>query len=136
MKCLPPQPYRLQQRQKVLIYNTNGCVQEITHVVVVGKGYNITLPNVFSPNNDGMNDYYRPLVSGFKEVEFSIFDPSGNQLYLESMEEPNPNHIEGFDLKGWDASNATQALYFIYSFRGVLFDETVVEKSGTFILIQ
>ena len=118
------------------IYNTNGCVQEITHVVVVGKGYNITLPNVFSPNNDGMNDYYRPLVSGFKEVEFSIFDPSGNQLYLESMEEPNPNHIEGFDLKGWDASNATQALYFIYSFRGVLFDETVVEKSGTFILIQ
>lgn len=48
----------------------------------------------------------------------------------------NPDHIEGFELKGWDANNASQALYFIYSVRGVLFDKTVVEKSGTFILIQ
>lgn len=118
------------------IYNKNGCMEEATRVVSVGKGYNITLPNVFSPNNDGMNDHFRPLFSGFQEIEFSIFDPRGNQLYYETMKEPNPDHVEGFELTGWDASNANQALYYVYSVRGILFDKTEVDKSGTFILIQ
>lgn len=118
------------------IYNTNGCSQEVKHMVSVGKGYSISLPNVFSPNNDGINDQFRPIISGFKEVEFNVFDPRGNLLYHEKMEEPNPNHAEGLELKGWDANNATQALYFIYSLSGVLFDETEIDKSGTFILLK
>ena len=37
---------------------------------------------------------------------------------------------------GWDANNASQDLFYIYNIKGVLFDKTEIDRSGTFILIQ
>lgn len=118
------------------IYNSQGCYKEIINVVLVGKGYSISLPNVFSPNNDGINDLFRPLFSGFREIEFRVFDSQGNQLYLETKKEPDNENIKGFELMGWDANNASQDLFYIYNIKGVLFDKTEIDRSGTFILIQ
>ena len=52
------------------IYNSIGCSEEETVPISVGKGYNIMAPNVFTPNNDGTNDTFRALFSGFKFNEY------------------------------------------------------------------
>ena len=49
------------------IYNSIGCSEEETQPIVVGRGYNIMVPNVFTPNGDeSVNETWKPLLSGFQ----------------------------------------------------------------------
>ncbi len=119
------------------IYNSIGCSEEETVPISVGKGYNIMAPNVFTPNNDGTNDTFRALFSGFSNMIFTIYDYRGNVVYNEYVEEDDINNIKGLELKGWDGSNAPYSPYYIYTASGILLDgETQIEKSGTFIIIK
>ena len=119
------------------IYNDIGCSEEITKPISVGKGYNIMVPNVFTPNNDLVNDNFRPLFSGFANMTFTVYDYRGNVVYNEYVEEADLTNIQGISITGWDATNAPFSPYFIYTAYGVLLDgETEIEKSGTFILIN
>lgn len=51
-------------------YNSHGCSNESTTALQVGKGYNVLAPTVFTPNNDGINDTFEVLFSGFLRVDF------------------------------------------------------------------
>ena len=119
------------------IYNDIECSEEITIPISVGKGYNIMVPNVFTPNKDLVNDYFRPLFSGFSNMTFTVYDFRGNVIYNEFKEEADINNIKGFTIDGWDGNFAPYSPYYIYTAKGLLLDgETEVEKSGTFILIK
>ena len=119
------------------IYNDIECSEEITIPISVGKGYNIMVPNVFTPNKDLVNDYFRPLFSGFSNMTFTVYDFRGNVIYNEYKEEVDINNIKGFSIDGWDGNFAPFSPYYIYTAKGLLLDgETEVEKSGTFILIK
>ena len=119
------------------IFNDIECSEEITVPISVGKGYNIMVPNVFTPNKDLVNDYFRPLFSGFSNMTFTVYDFRGNVIYNEYKEEADINNIKGFSIDGWDGNFAPFSPYYIYTAKGVLLDgETEVEKSGTFILIK
>ena len=119
------------------IYNDIECSEEITIPISVGKGYNIMVPNVFTPNKDLVNDYFRPLFSGFSNMTFTVYDFRGNVIYNEYKEEADVNNIKGFSIDGWDGNFAPYSPYYIYTAKGLLLDgETEVEKSGTFILIK
>ena len=119
------------------IYNSIGCSDEVTQPIVVGRGYNIMIPNVFTPNNDLVNDKFRPLFSGFSKMTFSVYDYRGNVIYNEFVEEADLTNITGISVSGWDGALAPYSPYYIFTASGVLLDgETVVEKSGTFILIN
>ncbi|MGY8967919.1 MAG: hypothetical protein ACKVHT_05405, partial [Flavobacteriales bacterium] len=119
------------------IYNSIGCSEEISEPIAVGKGYNIMVPNVFTPNNDSVNDNFKPLFSGFSNMTFSVYDYRGNVIYNEFVEEPDITNIKGISIIGWDGSLAPYSPYYIFTASGVLLDEeTVVEESGTFIIIN
>ena len=119
------------------IYNSIGCSEEVTQPIIVGRGYNIMVPNVFTPNNDLVNDKFRPLFSGFSKMTFSVYDYRGNVIYNEFVEEANLTNITGISVSGWDGALAPYSPYYIFTASGVLLDgDTVVEKSGTFILIN
>ena len=119
------------------IYNDIGCSEEITYPVSVGKGYNLMVPNVFTPNNDLVNDTFKPLFSGFLNMTFTVYDYRGNVVYNEYAEESDPNNIQGINITGWNGENAPYSPYYIYTAYGVLLDgETEIEKSGTFIIIN
>lgn len=118
-------------------YNRLGCFKEITQLIVVGKGYNVMVPNAFSPNGDLINDTFRALFSGFVRVKFTVYDNFGNILYTESIEEPNPDFPQGIKLNGWDGYNATSSTSYIYRFEGFTFnEEDPIIRSGTFILLR
>ena len=119
------------------IYNQAGCYAETTQRVAVGKGYSIMLPNVFSPNNDTINDLFRPLTTGLSTIRFSVYDQNGNLIYNENISEPDPTTSTGISIQGWDGRNAPKSPYFIYTVEGLLFDGvTTVEKIGTFLLLR
>ena len=119
------------------IYNQAGCFSETTQQVSIGEGYSIILPNVFSPNKDGINDLFRPLTTGLSRIRFSVYDHTGNLVYNENAAEPNPTLNTGIAIKGWDGENAPYSPYFIYSVEGLLYDGiTTVERNGTFLLLR
>ena len=41
----------------------------------------LTIPNVFTPDNDGVNDYFRLSASGFESITCTIFNRHGEPVY-------------------------------------------------------
>ena len=119
------------------ISNEIGCTEETTQPIIVGKGYNILVPNVFTPNNDLVNDTFKPLFSGFRSMQFTIYDYRGNVVYTENQEVETDSNYEPLQIQGWDAENAADSPYYVYTAVGTtLFGDVIVERSGTFIVIR
>ena len=122
---------------KLRLYNSVGCYKETIEILVVGKGYNILAPNVFTPNGDTYNDTFKPLFSGFSYIQMTIYDFRGNLIYVEESTADPANPLVPISLDGWNGETEIQSPYFIYSINGItLFGDTEVQKSGTFIIIR
>ena len=78
----------------------NGCSVSDVVMIFVNKIRSVYIPNVFSPNGDGLNDLFT-VFAGSDVVEikgFVIFDRWGNMLYQKGPFLPN-------DLQyGWDGT--------------------------------
>ena len=119
------------------IYNEAGCFKETSQTISVGRGYSILIPNVFTPNNDSINDLFRPITSGLSKITFTIYDNLGNRIYTENVAEADLDNLQGIKIEGWDGRNAPIVPYFIYTLEGLLLDGvTKVEETGTFILLK
>jgi gliding motility-associated-like protein len=71
-----------------------GCSYVDTMTVNIGKGYDIVIPNAFTPNNDGLNDVIRPVYIGMIDVEMSIYSTWEGLIYFE----------KGLELNGWNGT--------------------------------
>jgi gliding motility-associated-like protein len=61
------------------VSNEFGCSDTATRVVEIPE--DIVLPNVFSPNGDGVNDFLEVPLSGIKALSLTIFDRWGNVVF-------------------------------------------------------
>ena len=61
--------------------NAFGCVSSETLTVIVKESFAITIPNVFSPNGDGINDVFDVKAMGITSLNCDIFDRWGLKLY-------------------------------------------------------
>ncbi|MEK9958130.1 MAG: gliding motility-associated C-terminal domain-containing protein [Flavobacteriaceae bacterium] len=124
------------------IYNELGCIEELTKPLIVGKGYSIQVPNVFTPNGDGKNDTFKPKFNGLGSIELSVYDYRGNLIYKELNPDDGStidpaNYSQPLELIGWDGTNSLDSPYYIYTIKGItLFDNINIERTGTFILIR
>lgn len=76
----------------LLLTDTNGCTDSVLYRVIVRPRcnvMNVRMPNAFTPNEDGLNDVFKPIESGGSEVYGSliIFNRWGEMVY-ESEEQP------------------------------------------------
>lgn len=125
------------QRQEVRMTAVDeyGCIDEDNIVIRVDRNIGIFTPNIFSPNGDVSNDYFRPTVNesiaSLKEI--NIYDRWGNLVY----------HRENLtDLsvwKGWDGkfngADATSGVYvFVSTFLAL--DGKEEKISGDITLIR
>lgn len=62
-----------------LIVDNNGCIDSITKKIVIVE--DLIIPNVFSPNNDGVNDVFTLDAYGIAEIEIFIFDRWGLEMF-------------------------------------------------------
>jgi len=68
---------------QLIVINTYGCSDTLEQVVSVEEEFTFFIPNTFTPNEDGINDLFKPASIGIdsKEFEFLIFDRWGNLIF-------------------------------------------------------
>ncbi|MGV3598192.1 MAG: gliding motility-associated C-terminal domain-containing protein [Bacteroidota bacterium] len=72
------------------VVNDKGCVDTVEKIVTVYEG--ITIPNVFSPEGDGVNDNFGAITKGtFTQYSFKIFDRWGKLMFEGSRPEDRWN---------------------------------------------
>lgn len=61
------------------VTDTNGCIDSAAYPIEVREEYAIYVPNTFTPDDDGKNDVFNIVVSGYDEnrAELWIFDRWG-----------------------------------------------------------
>jgi gliding motility-associated-like protein len=124
---------------KLTVFNDAGCSKEIITQIIIGDGYLLMVPNVFTPNNDGKNDVFVPKFSGFINISMRIYNAYGNLLH-ESAEnggdDGNGNIIKP-QITPWDGSNADlNSKMYIYHINGVIINGEVIEKTGTIQILR
>lgn len=119
----------------IQIIDTNGCIATDTILVRVEMDENIYVPNIFSPNDDGINDILFIFTSSnVLEIEtFSIYDRWGNLVFKEDNFEPNNEEV-GWDgrYKGLNVKPGVFAYYVEFE----LSDGTLNRTSGTITVIR
>lgn len=66
---------------ELVAIDANGCFDTARARVIVGADFSIYVPNAFTPNGDGLNDYFATPWFGVKEFHIMIFDRWGMLIY-------------------------------------------------------
>ena len=86
--------------------DVSGCSDDTTLVIKVEDDLVIVVPNVFTPNGDGVNDVFHIKISGAKSAEGYIYNRWGQLLY--SWDVINSS----WDGKAANGTNCPDATYF------------------------
>ena len=87
----------------------------------VEEYYDFSIPNVFSPNKDGINDDFYPSIIGINDWELKILNRWGNEII--TIDENNPT---------WSGENYSDGVYF-YLFKSA---SKNINTHGFFHLIR
>lgn len=66
--------------QQVLI-NDEGCADTATVEVFVYDVFEVIIPNVFTPNGDGINDRFEPKAIGVYDYQLKVFNRYGEMVF-------------------------------------------------------
>ncbi len=64
-----------------LLINQYGCKNKTRRYVYISDQFNLYIPNAFTPNSDGLNDFFSPVNYGLTKIDFEIFDRWGNIIF-------------------------------------------------------
>ncbi len=73
--------------------NEFGCKAYDDVCIEVTHDYNVYIPNVFTPNEDGLNDVFKVYGTGISDITINIFDRWGELL-----------HTTGDNERGWNGT--------------------------------
>lgn len=74
-----------------VVQNQFGCRDIFQLMIYADLDAVFWIPNAFTPNGDGKNEFFAPVANGVQNFHFMIFDRWGNLIF------------ESFDInKGWD----------------------------------
>ncbi|OJV30559.1 MAG: hypothetical protein BGO32_09240 [Bacteroidetes bacterium 37-13] len=111
--------------------NGNICKAQTSLPIVVIPNYNIYIPNLFTPNGDGINDFFSVMgnLQGIKLIEIKIFNRWGEKVY-----QGNDIHF------AWDGTFNGEPLepgVFTYTMRAVFVDNHVEKLfKGSFTMLK
>ena len=115
---------------KLTVVDSVGCRDEVVKDAYIEVFMNVMMstPNAFTPNGDGVNDYFQLEHYNIKSWTVTVYDRWGNQVYTST------------DLNfRWDGSLQGQAApegVYVYVCTGIAKDNTAVERSDSFVLIR
>jgi gliding motility-associated-like protein len=112
------------------VTTAHGCTGSDNIKVVVYKTKpDIFMPNAFTPNADGKNDVFKPILVGIAKLDFfKVFNRWGQLVYATSQSG------QGWDgtLAGYPQNTGT----FVYTVQGKDYLGNTIAKKGTFILVR
>lgn len=62
--------------------NDNGCSDSVCTQIEIFEISILDVPNAFSPNGDGINDYFLPVNYGLDDFEFRIYNRWGQLVFI------------------------------------------------------
>lgn len=65
----------------LMVTNVWGCKDTVIKTITVDEDFNMFVPNVFTPNGDGHNDIFIPVMRGVKFYDIMIFDRWGEMIF-------------------------------------------------------
>lgn len=104
----------------------DGCIVSFSKTIVI-TDYYLKFPNVFTPNKDGINDYYYPKVLYISAVEVFILNKFGELLY----------ESKDLEAKGWDGLYKGELApigNYVCKVRYTTLDGRVIDQSSAFYL--
>lgn len=113
----------------VKITDDAGCSKYDSIMVRTKPCCEITLPNAFTPNNDGLNDRFKVITIGHHDIlSFIVLNRWGQEIYRSN------NELEGWDgrFKNIPQDMGTYNYYISYKCA----DGEIYEKKGEVILVR
>jgi gliding motility-associated-like protein len=106
-----------------------GCKGEASVTIRMFEGPEIYVPNAFTPNGDGRNDFFKPFPVGIKQYSyFRIYNRWGQLVFATS----------GFN-QGWDGKVGGREQptgTYIWMVEGITKDNRKITKRGSITLIR
>jgi gliding motility-associated-like protein len=130
-----PQKYLIALAEKdyqvsLVVKNNRGCYDTATNNIKVLKSCYIAVPNAFTPNGDGLNDYLYPL-NAYKadDLQFKVYNRLGQLVYQSN------DWTQKWD--GTINGNPQDAGVYVWTLQYILRDTgQPVFKKGTSMLIR
>jgi len=106
-----------------------GCVKTFVITIFISKGYKLIIPSAFTPNEDNLNDTFRPRQEGLEDLQFDIYDSWGSLIFSEYGET-----IAGWDglINGREAENGN----YYYKLKAKTFYGETITAGGPFTKID
>lgn len=112
----------------VLITDNNNCPDSVTVTLDICPNDTIHIPNVFTPNGDGHNDFFVIYNIGYTKLNCDIYNRWGNLIY--SWDNP-----AGFWDGKVDGKMASDGTYY-YILHGEKFNGNKLEEKGFLELLS
>ena len=111
------------------VTNNEGCMDTITQTIIIEPEFTLYIPNAFTPDDDGLNDFFGPKGAEFDSFEMEIYNRWGERIY----------HTTDVD-KPWDGRNKNgdeiQEGVYVYKIRVKDFKEEMHYYIGNVTLIR
>ena len=110
------------------VINNDGCEDSIQKNVTIKEKENLFVPNVFTPQGDGINDYFSTISYGIEKINMKIFNRWGGLIF-------ETNNIS----QGWDGTyngNACSIGVYFYIIEAVSFSKKEYNIHGTVTLLR
>lgn len=120
----------------IAVNDINGCkASDSVWVSVTCQKGSIFVPNAFTPNGDGLNDYFYPVAYGYSSIKsFAVYNRFGNKVFFKKDFAPNSNTL------GWDGTYkhnkylTTQS--FVWIIEAVCYSGEIITTKGMVTLIR
>lgn len=108
---------------------TSGCIDTAFVNVIYEDGSKLVMPNIFTPNGDGINDIFTAIANGIKTFHADVYDRWGIKIY--HWDTPQG----GWDGKSGSGITASEGTYF-YIIKASAFDGKEYAFHGAFQLAK
>ena len=111
--------------------NKFGCADTGFAYLIIEPMVSMYIPNAFTPNADGLNDYFNIKGVGLVEYELNIFDRWGTRV----------GTVKYGDITGWDGKylktpNDCKQDYYVWNLSYKTLKKDTYYKSGTVTLLR
>jgi len=113
----------------ILTATNGGCIDTAMAIIIVDAATTILIPNIYSPNGDGLNDEFMIQSTGMKTLRCDIYNRWGQLVY--TLNGPN-DKWDGTMNNGSEASEGTY--YYILNAEG--YDNKVYKAEGHLTLVK
>ncbi|MCC6371842.1 MAG: gliding motility-associated C-terminal domain-containing protein [Bacteroidia bacterium] len=59
----------------------HGCKDTVIHIIRVDEDFTVFVPNAFTPNADGKNETFAPVLRSSTKMMFEVFDRWGHKIF-------------------------------------------------------